>query len=134
MQGRLPRLSVCFHQTSCLPSYSLPRRVNMSSLKRKDPCYCAGVIWITGSPPRAVSLLPPDKLLPFMIPFRGGSGSLCGGAASAANTRYAVSLPSAAACAGRANQGCSCYDVELVYRCRYGCRCGVTLILTPNSK
>ncbi len=42
----------------------------------------------SGLPPPAVSLLPPDKLLPFMIPFRGGSGALCGGAASAANTRY----------------------------------------------
>jgi len=38
-------------------------------------------------PPAAVSLLPPDKLLPFMVPFRGGPGPLCGGAASAASTR-----------------------------------------------
>lgn len=38
-------------------------------------------------PPAAVSLLPPDKLLPFMVPFRGGRGPLCGGAATAAGGR-----------------------------------------------
>lgn len=48
----------------------------------------------SGSPLPAVSLLPPDKLLPFIIPFRGGTGSLCGGAASAANTRWSSDLGS----------------------------------------
>ncbi len=43
-----------------------------------------------GGPPPAWSLLPPDKLLPFMIPFQGGRGHMCGGAATDANTRYAA--------------------------------------------
>lgn len=33
-------------------------------------------------PRMSAQLLPPHKLLPFMVPFRGGPGSLCGGAAS----------------------------------------------------
>ena len=41
------------------------------------------------APPPAVSLLPPDKLLPFMIPFQGGRGHMCGGAASDAQPRCA---------------------------------------------
>lgn len=32
-------------------------------------------------PRHAVQLLPAAKLLPFMVPFRGGPGALCGGAA-----------------------------------------------------
>mmetsp|Transcript_707 Transcript_707/g.2084 ORF Transcript_707/g.2084 Transcript_707/m.2084 type:complete len:651 (+) Transcript_707:360-2312(+) len=59
----------------------------------------------TGSPPPAVSLLPPDKLLPFMIPFRGGSGSLCGGAASAANTRWSADLGSLVGLGGSDGEG-----------------------------
>ena len=51
-----------------------------------------------GGPPPAWSLLPPDKLLPFMIPFQGGRGHMCGGAANDANTRCA-GLPSGFACA-----------------------------------
>jgi len=39
-----------------------------------------------------VQMLPPDKLLPFMIPFQGGSGPLCGGAASGGVTRWDVDL------------------------------------------
>ena len=34
-----------------------------------------------------VQLLPPEKLLPFMVPFQGGRGQLCGGAASGGITR-----------------------------------------------
>ena len=34
-----------------------------------------------------VQLLPPDKLLPFLIPFQGGKGPMCGGAASGGVTR-----------------------------------------------
>ena len=33
-------------------------------------------------PRMSAQLLPAHKLLPFMVPFRGGPGSLCGGAAS----------------------------------------------------
>ena len=33
------------------------------------------------------SLLPPDKLLPLMVPFKGGSGAMCGGAASGTGSR-----------------------------------------------
>ena len=33
------------------------------------------------------SLLPPDKLLPLMVPFKGGAGAMCGGAASGAGSR-----------------------------------------------
>jgi hypothetical protein len=33
------------------------------------------------------SLLPPDKLLPLMVPFQGGGGPLCGGAASGGGAR-----------------------------------------------
>lgn len=40
-----------------------------------------------GAAPPAVSLLPPEKLLPFMIPFQGGRGHMCGGAASDALPR-----------------------------------------------
>ena len=40
----------------------------------------------SGAPP-AWSLLPPEKLLPFMIPFQGGRGHMCGGAATDATTR-----------------------------------------------
>ena len=32
--------------------------------------------------PAAVTLLPPDKLMPFVVPFKGGSGPLCGGPAT----------------------------------------------------
>lgn len=45
-------------------------------------------------PPAAVSLLPPDRLLPFMVPFRGGRGPLCGGAATAAGGRWSADLGS----------------------------------------
>lgn len=38
----------------------------------------------------AFSLLPPEKLLPFMVPFQGGRGPLCGGAASGGITRCAA--------------------------------------------
>ena len=33
------------------------------------------------------SLLPPEQLLPFMVPFQGAAGSLCGGAASPSGPR-----------------------------------------------
>jgi hypothetical protein len=33
------------------------------------------------------SLLPPDKLLPLMVPFKGGPGAMCGGAASGTGSR-----------------------------------------------
>lgn len=33
------------------------------------------------------SLLPPDKLLPLMVPFKGGPGAMCGGAASGIGSR-----------------------------------------------
>lgn len=33
-------------------------------------------------PRMSAQLLPAHKLLPFMVPFRGGPGTLCGGAAS----------------------------------------------------
>lgn len=36
---------------------------------------------VEGVPP-GVSLLPPDKLMPFAVPFRGGPGPLCGGPAT----------------------------------------------------
>ena len=36
-----------------------------------------------------MQLLPPEKLLPFMVPFKGGCGQLCGGAASGGITRHA---------------------------------------------
>ncbi len=32
-------------------------------------------------------LLPPDKLLPLMVPFQGGPGPMCGGAASGSGSR-----------------------------------------------
>ena len=35
------------------------------------------------------TLLPPDRLLPFMVPFHGGPGPLCGGAASGGAARCA---------------------------------------------
>ena len=38
-------------------------------------------------PRNAVQLLPAAKLLPFMVPFRGGPGPLCGGAAML-STKY----------------------------------------------
>ncbi len=31
---------------------------------------------------KSVTLLPPEKIMPFVIPFKGGSGPLCGGAAA----------------------------------------------------
>ena len=34
-----------------------------------------------------VQLLPPEQLLPFMVPFQGGHGPLCGGAATGGVTR-----------------------------------------------
>lgn len=37
------------------------------------------------------TLLPPDRLLPFMVPFHGGPGALCGGAASGGAARCAPS-------------------------------------------
>ena len=48
-----------------------------------------GVALATEHPP--VQLLPPERLLPFMTPFVGGKGPLCGGPAAfaAANTRWA---------------------------------------------
>lgn len=36
-----------------------------------------------------VQLLPPDRLVPFMVPFQGGRGPMCGGAASSNVTRCA---------------------------------------------
>ena len=39
------------------------------------------------------SLLPPDKLLPLMVPFQGGPGALCGGAASGSGARCAKGTP-----------------------------------------
>lgn len=36
----------------------------------------------SAAPPPPLALLPPDKLLPFMIPFQGGPGSMAGGPAS----------------------------------------------------
>ena len=54
-----------------------------------------------GSPvpgtPAAVTLLPPPKLVPFFIPFRGGAGPMCGGPARVAPARPS---PSAAAPGG----------------------------------
>ena len=41
-------------------------------------------------PRNAVQLLPAAKLLPFMVPFRGGPGPLCGGAAML-STKYVFS-------------------------------------------
>ncbi|KDD74517.1 hypothetical protein H632_c1260p0, partial [Helicosporidium sp. ATCC 50920] len=38
----------------------------------------AGAPAVPGAPP-SVSVLPPAKLLPFLVPFRGGMGPLCGG-------------------------------------------------------
>ena len=38
------------------------------------------------------SLLPPDRLLPLMVPFEGGPGPMCGGAALGAGSRWA-SIP-----------------------------------------
>lgn len=38
------------------------------------------------------TLLPPDKLLPLMVPFKGGPGPLCGGAASGGGSRCALQL------------------------------------------
>ncbi|KAK9839640.1 hypothetical protein WJX81_002320 [Elliptochloris bilobata] len=40
------------------------------------------------------TLLPPDRLLPFMVPFHGGPGPLCGGAASGGAARMAADLGS----------------------------------------
>lgn len=34
-----------------------------------------------------MQLLPPDRLLPFLVPFQGGKGPMCGGAASGGVTR-----------------------------------------------
>ena len=36
------------------------------------------------------SLLPPDKLLPLMVPFEGGPGPMCGGAASGTGSRWRI--------------------------------------------
>lgn len=38
------------------------------------------------------TLLPPDKLLPLMVPFKGGPGPLCGGAASGGGSRWGSDL------------------------------------------
>jgi hypothetical protein len=35
-----------------------------------------------------VQLLPPERLVPFMVPFQGGRGPMCGGAASSGATRW----------------------------------------------
>ncbi|CAL5225377.1 g8182 [Coccomyxa viridis] len=40
------------------------------------------------------SLLPPDKLLPLMVPFEGGPGPMCGGAASGTGSRVSADLGS----------------------------------------
>lgn len=46
---------------------------------------------LRSKPTPAFSILPPEKLMPFVIPFKGGPGALCGGAAtSAALTRCVV--------------------------------------------
>ncbi|CAL8467086.1 g6622 [Coccomyxa elongata] len=40
------------------------------------------------------TLLPPDKLLPLMVPFKGGPGPLCGGAASGGESRMSADVGS----------------------------------------
>ncbi|EIE26747.1 TBCC-domain-containing protein [Coccomyxa subellipsoidea C-169] len=40
------------------------------------------------------TLLPPDKLLPLMVPFKGGPGPLCGGAASSGGSRMSADVGS----------------------------------------
>ena len=42
---------------------------------------------LRGSPPPPMALLSPEMMLPFMIPFQGGRGHMCGGAASDALPR-----------------------------------------------
>lgn len=46
--------------------------------------------WLAGggvSVRQPATLLPPDRLLPFMVPFHGGPGPLCGGASSGGAAR-----------------------------------------------
>ncbi|KAK9824118.1 hypothetical protein WJX72_007884 [[Myrmecia] bisecta] len=43
---------------------------------------------------RQWSLLPPERLLPFMVPFQGGRGPMCGGAAATTSSRLSTDLGS----------------------------------------
>lgn len=48
---------------------------------------------LRSKPTPAYSILPPEKLMPFVVPFRGGPGHLCGGPANVASlTRYCFGI------------------------------------------